>query len=97
MTIARFAMMNNLNKTLAFERFSNGWSAEEMIHIPDHLKLFKSEEEKTAYYALKKQQTSEKIKSALAAKSEMRKKLAQEKNSMLARQWHDEYIEVGKD
>ena len=96
-TIARFAMMNNLNKALAFERFSNGWSAEEMINIPEHLKLFKSEEEKTAYCTLKKQQTSEKIKSALAAKSEMRKKLAQEKNSMLARQWYDEYIEVGKD
>lgn len=97
MTIAKFAMMNNLNKALAFERFSNGWSSEEMINIPEHLKLFKSEEEKTAYFTLKKQQTSEKIKSSLAVKSEMRKKLTQEKNFMLARHWYDEYIEVGKD
>lgn len=49
MTVAEFSAVNNLDKYLVFMRLSAGWTADEILAVPESLRLFKTEEDKAAY------------------------------------------------
>ena len=103
MSVAKFSAVNSLDKYLVFMRLSAGWTADEILAVPESLRLFKTEEDKAAYQTLKKQQTKEKIKKTTAARQQETtarwqalKKARHERNADIAKQWHNEYAEVGQ-
>ena len=49
MTVAKFSAVNSLDKYLVFKRLSAGWTADEILAVPESLRLFKTEEDKAAY------------------------------------------------